>query len=201
MVDDATILEARALAFLDRPRGPEAKAWHLPDEEFCDAVKAELEGIAFRKIRAQLAATLPEGKVPERSAWSEFTRSFRPFLRIARRRAAASGADEVEDEAAKSPAGFDAATLKLIKQLAFELADSTMPNVDAIKSLVMLLGKHEDRLLKERQVAVSERKMALLESQSAEAKKALGDATLTPEKRDERMREIFGMPTTSGGAQ
>src|SRR5689334_8617994 len=116
-MNDATILEARQLAFLDQPRNPSSKPWHMPDEHFCEAVKAELAGVPWRAISAALKeAGLPEAKVPGRSQWSEFWSQFKPWLRLARRKSAASGANDVAQEAAQSPAEFDTATLDLIRQ-------------------------------------------------------------------------------------
>jgi hypothetical protein len=193
-MNDATILEARQLAFIDQPRNPSSKPWHMPDEHFCEAVKAELAGVPYRSIAAALAeAGLPSAKVPGRTQWSEFWQSFKPWLRLARRRSAAAGANEVAGEAAKSPAEFDTATLDLIRQMAFELADSDAPDPKGVKALVSLLLKHRDQVLNERKVAVSERKMDLLEKQSSDAQKTLQDETLTPAQRDAKMREIFGI--------
>lgn len=193
-MNDATILEARQLAILDQPRGESAKAWHLPDEHFCNAVQAELAGVPYRRIQELLVADgLPEGKVPSRSRWSEFWSCFKPFLRIARRRAAASGANEVAEEAQKSPAEFDRATLDMIRQLAFELADVDAPDVGGVKTLVGLLLKHGDQEIKREQVEVSKRKLAILEQQQSRAKETLSDAALSPEQRQQKMREIFGL--------
>lgn len=51
-------------------------------------------------------------------------------------------------------------------------------------------------LLKSRKVSVEERKVTLLEAKAAQAdqaKELLGDADLTPEERDRRMKAVFGI--------
>lgn len=193
-MNDATILEARALAFIEQPRSESAKAWHLPDEQFCDAVKAQLVGVPFKRILEMLAESgLPDGKLPQRSAWSEFWSQFRLYLRAARRRTAAEGANAVADEAQKSPAEFDAATIDLIRQLAFELADSDNADPKDVKNLVSLLLKRKDQELKERQVDLAAKRLELLIQREEAAKHTLGDEQLTPEERDQKMREIFGI--------
>lgn len=148
-MNDATILEARALAFLEQPRSASSKPWHLPDDSFCDAVKLELEGVPWRVISQQLVANgLPEGKLPGRSAWSSFWSEFTPFLRVARRRSAASGANQLVEEIKTTDVAFDKATLDLVRQTAFELADSPSPDSKAVKSLVMVLLKHDEQQLR-----------------------------------------------------
>lgn len=159
-MNDATILEARQLAFFDQPRNRASKPWHMPDAHFCEAVKSELAGVSWKSISAALVETgLPEGKVPGRTQWSEFWRDFKPFLRLARRRSAAQGANEIAGEAAKSPAEFDTATLDLIRQLAFELADSDAPDPKGVKSLVSLLLKHDEQKLRRDQLALEREKL------------------------------------------
>jgi hypothetical protein len=125
-------------------------------------------------------AGLPEAKLPLRSAWSGFWSQFKNFLQAARRRTAANGANE---------GAFDAA-IDLIRQLAFELADSDTADPKDVKNLVSLLLKHKDQAIKEREVGLAERRLALLE-QRKEARKTPGSEQLTPEQRERRIREIF----------
>jgi hypothetical protein len=51
---------------------------------------------------------------------------------------------------------------------------------------------------KERSLQLDERKLRLLEKRAAQAEaaeKVVGDAQLTPEQKQQKMRQIFGMPT------
>lgn len=166
----------------------------MPDEQFCEAVNGWLAGVPFATIRGALIESgLPEGKMPSAVRWSQFWREYQPFLRVARRRSAVASANKVASEAKSSPVDFDAATIELIRQMAFELADSDSADPKELTTLVSLLLKYKDQALKERQVSVAERRLALLEQREEAARDTLGDVQLTPDQREQRMREIFGI--------
>jgi len=197
-MNESIILEARELAFIDRVRPESSKIWHLADELFTEAVKAYyLAGVSFAKIRERLAdAGVPEGDLPSQAAWVKFWSRFKPFLRLARRRAAAEGANASVEEARKSPVDFDEACLDLIHQLAFELLDSEAADPKEVSLLVRLLLKHKDQKLKERLVEVAERRAALAEQRQAGTTTTGGTGNGTAmdaEERERRIRQIFGI--------
>jgi len=46
---------------------------------------------------------------------------------------------------------------------------------------------------RERELVIAERRVRLLEAKQQKAKKVLGDEELTPEQRDAKLKQIFGM--------
>src|SRR5687768_13823388 len=103
-MNESIILEARELAFIDRVRPGSSKIWHLADELFTEAVRAFVGGVSFAKIRGRLAdAGIVESELPSQAGWVKFWSRFKPFLRLARRRAAAEGANASAEEARQSP--------------------------------------------------------------------------------------------------
>jgi hypothetical protein len=86
------------------------------------------------------------------------------------------------------------AVVKLVTQLAFE--EITKGNQLDKEFIVKLTKLAVDSGLKAKKLELDERKVALLEAkakQAEEAEKALGDSDLTPEQKQQRLRQIFGM--------
>lgn len=103
-------------------------------------------------------------------------------------------ATEIEDQFQKNKAPVPAAVVKLVTQLAFE---EITAGKDLDKDFVVKLTKLAvDSGLKAKKLELDERRIALLEEkaqQATEAEKALSDSKLTPEEREKRMRQIFGL--------
>ena len=197
-LNDSIILEARELAFGRRVRRGSSKIWHLGDELFTDAVKAYLDGVSFAKIRAMLGeAGIAEADLPSQTAWVRFWGRFRPFLTVARRKAAAQDADAVAAAARKSPADFDEASIELIRQMIFELAASGAADPRELSMLMSLVIKYKDQRLKERMVEVAERRVALAEKRCPDRPKQdrpKEDWKPMPhEEWKRRMKAIFGI--------
>jgi hypothetical protein len=84
---------------------------------------------------------------------------------------------------------LDDETLSLATQAAFEVRALQTEDWRALCQLRRLRQK-------ERDYRVNERKLALLERKAAQAEEAaaLARSTLTPEERERRLKEIFGLP-------
>lgn len=194
-MNDSVILEARELALVDRVRPRSSKIWHLSDELFTEAVRTYIAGGSFAKIRERLAkAGVTESDLPSQAAWVKFWKTFKPFLRLARRRAAAERANAVATEARQSPVDFDEAIFDLIRQLTLELVDSDGADPKEVSTLVGLLIKHRNHQLKERLVKVAEQRVALAKRREKRmTPKVEKETPMTPEERDRRIRKIFGL--------
>lgn len=84
---------------------------------------------------------------------------------------------------------MDSATLKAASQLTFDLVSSGEADADSVSKLVNLL-------LKKQQIQQDERRLALLERKAKEAdaaKATTADESLTPEQKQQKLRQIFGM--------
>lgn len=91
--------------------------------------------------------------------------------------------------------------IALIQNLIFLLTtrSQSLLSVDDVTSLLRPVLEWSRLKLKERETAVAERKVALLEEQARKAREAEGvarDTKLTPEQKLERMRSIFSLPET-----
>lgn len=107
---------------------------------------------------------------------------------LRRRSVAISTSAEIATEAEKRPGQFDTATIDALKQKAFELAISPRPNPKDVKALFMLVLKARDQDLNERKIRLLEQK-----AEQAEKAHAVVDSDLTPEEKQRRLRQIFGM--------
>jgi hypothetical protein len=89
---------------------------------------------------------------------------------------------------------FDEATRKRVQQLAFEIATSPHPDIEALSALSKILGDTTKLKLQQQKLSHDARRIELLEKKAAQADKAEGvlkDAALTDEQRTQRMRQIF----------
>lgn len=88
--------------------------------------------------------------------------------------------------------------IALVQNLIFTITTraTSALSVDDVTALLRPVLEWSRLKLKERETAVSERKVALLEEQASKAREAEGvarDTKLTPEQKLERMRQIFSM--------
>lgn len=105
-------------------------------------------------------------------------------------------ADLVVSEAKANPAKFDEATLALVKQKAFERVYARDGNISELSLLAGILGDAAKLDLKRQELALADRRVALLEKKAAladQAEAATRDETLTPAQRSARLKEIFGL--------
>ena len=108
----------------------------------------------------------------------------------------AQAADAADAFASLMQGRFDEATIKKAQELAFDAINSPAPDVKTAKTLVKIVGDSANLELKRRKLAIDERKVALLEKKAAQADAAQGvlaDVSLTPEQREQRYKEIFGI--------
>lgn len=105
-------------------------------------------------------------------------------------------ADTVVQQALANGENFDAATLALIKQKAFERAYAKNGDIDELATLARIMGDSAKLELKQREVAIAERRIALLENKAAQADEAAGIAAnpnLTPAEKEARTKAVFGI--------
>jgi hypothetical protein len=105
-------------------------------------------------------------------------------------------AEQVAAELASSGESFDAATMALVKQKAFERAYAKNGNLKELTALAKIIGDSAKRDLKKFDQRLAERRVILLEKKAEQADKAkaiTGDETLTDEQKAAAMRSLFGM--------
>lgn len=104
---------------------------------------------------------------------------------------------EAADSFAELMAGnYDEATIKAAKQLAFDSLSSPTPDLKAAKTLLKIVGDSAKLKISQDKLTLDGRKVALLEKKAAQADAAEGvtrDETLTPEARERKLKEIFGL--------
>lgn len=104
-------------------------------------------------------------------------------------------ADQVAEHAA-APGHYDIATRNLVREKAYILARTPGADVQDLATLAGIVGESVKLDLKAREVALAERRVALLEKKAAqadEAKGAMQNAALTPAEREAKLKEIFGL--------
>jgi hypothetical protein len=105
-------------------------------------------------------------------------------------------AERVVEELTESGEKFDEATLALIKQKAFERAYAKNGNIDELATLAKILGDSAKLKLKEKDQALAERRISILEKKAALADKAkdiTSNSELSDEEKAAQMRGLFGM--------
>lgn len=105
-------------------------------------------------------------------------------------------AEQVAAELANGGESFDAATLALVKQKAFERAYARDGNIEELATLAKIIGDSAKVELKKRDQQLAERRIAILEKKAAQAddaKAVTADSTLTPAQREAKLKEIFGL--------
>ena len=113
-----------------------------------------------------------------------------------RTRKARDFAEEVGQTFRESDNNFDEATIKLIEQRAFEQAAANDADIDDLVSLAKILGDTRKLQLQRDKLEIEKRRVTLLEKKAAladEAETVAKDENLTPEERERRYKEIFGI--------
>ena len=170
---------------MKKPRS-DAKLLNLPEEQRAQLCDWMLSGLPYHKIKGlvseqfKVATTL--------SALSSFYQDFCSAALLTQRSRAVGVAEEIAEEAAKTPGRFDAATIDALKQKAFELAIQPMADPRDVKSIFSLVLKARDQDLEARRIAVLEAK-----AEKADEAEAVAKSDLTPEEKDVRYKRIFGM--------
>ncbi len=117
-----------------------------------------------------------------------------------RRQVSVMKAEALGDAMAKDPVNWDEKIVDRTKQLAFEFLSADQNDPDAVAKLLDAVIKARRQAFAEtiqtRKQETEERKVALLEkkaSQADAAKDVAGDSALTPEEKQVRLKQIFGM--------
>lgn len=188
------ILEARA-QWIAEGAHASSKMRQLPEEHFVQIVEWLLVPIPAHKVveLAKAELGLPPAKLPGKTGLYEFWESFSRYWLVAWRRQSARDAKAVRAEIEKSPGDWQPPVLDMVQQRAFELLADPGSSAKDLKGLVTLLLKHKDQELKGEQIALQRRRMDLLEKQAGDAMQTLKNEALTPEQREQRMKEIFGL--------
>ena len=96
----------------------------------------------------------------------------------------------------KAQGNYDAATLALVQERAYIMARTQGADVNALATLAGIIGDSAKLRLKEREVALTERRVVLLEKKAAQADAAEGivkDGDLNEAETAQRLRSLFGM--------
>lgn len=139
-----------------------------------------------------------------RSALSAYWQRCKQRELLATIASSSMGADEVSKTFAANTSKFYEPMMKLIERLAFEkMLNGEKVDVSSVVDLTNLLQQHFGGLLKlraeerkERELALKKEKLELeLRKYEAQFEKAKGtlDSKLTPEEKQQRLRQIFGM--------
>lgn len=177
------------MASSNKPRS-DSKVARLPEETRAEIVRRlSEENQSFKEVSAWLkddgvsiSATALHDWYSLHS-WKVSAASAREVATQARDDAAASG-------------DYDAATLALVKERAYILARTKGASVKDLAMLADIIGESAKLRMKQRDLDLAERRVALLEKKAAQADAAEGvtrDEALTPEQRQAKLREIFGL--------
>lgn len=171
-----------------KPRS-DSKLDALPEPQFMELRDGLLDGSkgSYEECLSWLATEC--GVHSTLSALSSFYRRHCKPLVAERRQYAAMRAEALGEAMEADPVDWDAAIIERTKQLTFEFLDSGKPEPEDMRRLL-------DGILKARSQTVDERKVALMEAkakQAEEAEKVTGDAALSAEEKQARLKSIFGM--------
>lgn len=148
-------------------------------------------GLGYAEVKELVKETF--GVSTNASSLSAFYQSRCAAYIIQRRREAVSLAGEFAEEIRKSPMEFTDASLAAAGELVFRLANS--PNVKPadVKRLLDLMLKARSQEMERERLQLDREKFERLKSQDEKARKTMGDEQLTPEQKQQKLREIFGM--------
>lgn len=162
-----------------------------------------VENLSYEDTLTRLRGVWPAGeRVPSKSALARWADKRRQELVLERIAASAAKAKQVTGAFAENPGDAYGALLGMIGQAAFEmrLQKGDALDIDTLKDLaevvqVGLRSRNEDAKLRirEQELALKERRIVLLEKQSADATATLGSNELSDEQKMARFREIFGI--------
>ena len=93
----------------------------------------------------------------------------------------------------KQASHFEEATVDQLKQRAFEMMLKPQTDSKEVKALLALTLKVRDQDLDKGRLALDQQKFDALLAREAEAKAAVTDVELTPEEKEARVKEIFGI--------
>jgi len=160
----------------------------LSEQETLMASDWLLSGLPFHTVAKMIESEF--GFLPNVQQLAEFWDEKCRSGLVARRGRAASAAEDIVQHAKRWPEYFTEAAIDALRQRSFELLIAPKLDTKAVKELLNLLLKVQSQHLEERKLALHEKQL-LEKAQRAEA--IAKDTTLTPEERERRMKEIFGL--------
>jgi len=156
-------------------------------------------GMSLERIRDQVAKPEEDGGLgieTSRAALSNFWSANSAEYLINRRRQARDLAAGLAEEAAKSPAQFEAATIDAIAQQAFTMAQQPGVAPADVKAMFSLVLKVRDQDVRKKELELADRRVALLERKAEQADKAAGiaaDGQLSAAEKEARIKAVFGI--------
>lgn len=142
--------------------------------------------------------------VPSRAGWYRFLARMRRDEKLALvARAASSGetaadlASEASVDPAVAAAAFDALAVDAATdgdgKTAALYANAAAKYRDAVHAAADLELRRAAQKVKEEELKIAQEKLALLQAKEAKAVATVANETLTPEQREARLKEIFGL--------
>lgn len=147
-----------------------------------------LSGLPFHTVAKMVESEF--GFLPNVQQLAEFWDEKCRSGLVARRGRAASAAEDIVEHAKRWPEYFTEAAIDALRQRSFELLIAPKLDTRAVKELLNLLLKVQSQHLEERRLAIHEKQL-LEKAQRADA--IAKDTTISPEERERRMKEIFGI--------
>ena len=180
------ILEARALMLTSGIR-TDSRMFQLPLETFETLASLIFcERVAPKVALAMIEKDgIPKAKLPGLSAFYQWQRDFLPFYSACSRKAAVRVANEVAEEAKRSPGEWNQAIADKLSQATFELLSDPNRDPKAVKNFVTGVLNFGKLDVQREQLAQAERKLKLAEDAALQAKdqlnKVITKGGLTPE--------------------
>lgn len=147
-----------------------------------------VENVTYAEARKRLAAQF--SVKTSLASLSDYYSSVAVPWKYARARGLA---DEL---ATMSEGSFDAVTVKRLQQLLFEMSVSNRVDLRSIKTLAKIVGDSHKLTLAQSRLELDKRKVKILEAKAAQADEAQAVTAakdLTPEERQRKLKEIFGL--------
>lgn len=152
----------------------------LSEKQLAQVDDMLLGGTSYEEVRSYLSEC---GQTCSRTSVADYYHNHILPRKWTRQQRLARELDSVDTS------GLDAATLDAVRARAMELAITPGTEVKHIKALYELVLKAHAQRLDERRMHLLEQKAAA----AAAAESTVRDSTLTPEEKERRIREIFGL--------
>ena len=180
-----------------KPRA-DSKLDSMPESRVMELRDKLLAGESYQDCLSWLLAEC--GMSSSLAALSSFyKRHCAPVIRE-RRQLSVVKAEALGDAMAADPVNWDDKIVERTKQLAFEFLTADQNDPEAVSKLLDAVVKARKQEFTERiqtrRADVEERKLAILEAKAKQADEAAGVAangTMTPEEKQARLKQIFGM--------
>jgi len=170
---------------------PEAKLLHLTEEQ----TALLSDWLRSRMSEHQVVALVEKefGIKTSQAAVSRFYSSVVSDSVLAQRMRAVKLSNELVENIKAQPGQWDDLLLNQIGQRAFEINLDPEAKAGDLSKLMNLVLRGRQQEISKQGLELKERQIAVLEKQASQAKATLSDSTLTPEERQRRVKEIFGL--------